>query len=317
MCIIAYKPVEADQISVDTIYNMARVNSDGGGICYINEAGVLEVFKSLNSVTDIINHANLAVDIGSPYLLHFRIRTHGPINFDNCQPLFVDDDHALVHNGMLDVDAFKDRSDSRVFTEDIIATFPLGWFESDGVWLILTDFVGSWNKIAVMNDDGDVRIINEDGGIWDNGVWYSNSSYRRYGYSAYAFADPFLDTERKSCAIEYESDYETEGVNGWDADSILEFKIDKNSKSEFIELPAWTIQYGEHLDESNSLNYFGCYYKHEATCYGCVPIGKDFEDNGEGACCPLGVIMDYTCMLCGEPISRRNAAAMMNERMIF
>ena len=240
MCIIAYKPVEASAISPDTVYTMARINSDGGGICYINEAGKLEVFKTLKDLDGIIGHMSLADDIGSPYLLHFRIRTHGPVNFDNCQPFFVDDSHAIVHNGILNVEAYKDRSDSRVFTEDIVATFPLGWFDSDGVWTIMKDFVGSWNKIAVMRDDGDVRIINEDGGLWDNGIWYSNSSYKSYGYSLYFDSDPREHVDRKSALIEYEDEFVPTGVDGWNPDDILEFEVKKNGEKGTVELPAWT-----------------------------------------------------------------------------
>ena len=58
----------------------------------------------------------------------------------------------------------------------------------------LDEALGAGNKIALLYDDGNYHILNEQQGKWDEGVWYSNHSYKGY-FSTNASALNYDDWE--------------------------------------------------------------------------------------------------------------------------
>lgn len=116
-----------------------------------------------------------------PFLLHFRISTHGTITTDNLHPFIINDNVALIHNGMIDLDGHAKtdhRSDTRFFCEDILATLPYGWQHSAGIHAMIEQ-IGGWSKFVLLDTDQNHYIIGEDAGHWYEGNWYSNNSYKQ------------------------------------------------------------------------------------------------------------------------------------------
>lgn len=116
-----------------------------------------------------------------PFLLHFRISTHGTISVDNLHPFVINDNVALIHNGMVDLtDHSKTdhRSDTRYLCEEILANMPDGWHRSSGVHKLIGE-VGGWSKFVLLDIDHNYSIIGEDAGHWADDNWYSNNSYKQ------------------------------------------------------------------------------------------------------------------------------------------
>lgn len=125
----------------------------------------------------------------SDAMFHARLATHGTINDQNCHPFRVAGDRRLVlgHNGILpmQVPANGNRSDTRIFAEDILPAMGIEILDSYSDRTALEDWLGT-NKMVIMSTHPalkkDYYILNEHHGVDDNGVWYSNCSYRPYIY---------------------------------------------------------------------------------------------------------------------------------------
>ena len=114
------------------------------------------------------------------FLIHFRISTHGTITKDNLHPFVINDDVALIHNGMVDFAGHKSsdkRSDTRYLCEEFLAKMPKGWHLSEGVHNFISE-VGGYSKFVMLDLDNNHAIINENSGHWFEDNWYSNSSYK-------------------------------------------------------------------------------------------------------------------------------------------
>jgi hypothetical protein len=114
-------------------------------------------------------------------VFHFRIKTHGEIDEDNCHPFYINNGRtAFCHNGTLtNIKADKDdkRSDTVKFRDIVLNHLPKNWFRNPGIMTLIGNFVG-YNKLVFMNEHGNVTFMNEKSGDWDNGIWYSNGSYK-------------------------------------------------------------------------------------------------------------------------------------------
>lgn len=115
-----------------------------------------------------------------PFLLHFRISTHGTVTTDNLHP-FVVNDVAMIHNGMVDIKGHSrsdKRSDTRFLCEEILAHLPSGWHMSKGFQAML-DEMGGWSKFVFLGLDNSYSIVGESSGHWFEDNWYSNTSYKQ------------------------------------------------------------------------------------------------------------------------------------------
>jgi hypothetical protein len=50
---------------------------------------------------------------------------------------------------------------------------------------LIQQYIGSGSKLAFLNTKGEINIINDKAGVWDDGVWYSNSGYKATSYFDY------------------------------------------------------------------------------------------------------------------------------------
>ena len=183
MCIAIYQPPRK-RVSEEELKNSFDSNRDGAGFAYINEDyyGVkrIKIRKAL-TFEEFFTKFEKAVanNPASPFLIHFRIKTHGTVDKSNCHPFMIDKDHVFIHNGIITgVGYEKDKSDTRLFNDTILRGLPRGWFYNDVISRLVADFIGS-SKLIIMNRDGKVRICNEKLGHWKNEIWYSNKSYEK------------------------------------------------------------------------------------------------------------------------------------------
>lgn len=183
MCIIVVKPplVHLKKAILKTCYDN---NPHGAGFAYPERDGskvVIEKgffsFKSFWKAYRNIQYMQL------PMLIHFRVATSGKIDKDNCHPWRIDNNHAMVHNGVLSNIGKNSEScsDTGIFVNDIL--IPLFesnqefWKENGFKWLIESSIKKS-NKIAIINNYGDYEIFNEQEGEWEHGAWFSNSTFK-------------------------------------------------------------------------------------------------------------------------------------------
>jgi glutamine amidotransferase len=179
MCIIALKP-EGVTIAKETIQQMFKANKDGAGFMYA-EDGQLHTEKGFFTFEDF--YENYLPHQDKKVALHFRIKTHGEINKENCHPFEVSPTLGLMHNGMIDIEEdHKEFSDTWHFNEKIIKPMyydSRGFLKKSYNLALIKKFIG-FSKLVFLNAKGVHTIVNAEKGVWDGGVWYSNTSYKVY-----------------------------------------------------------------------------------------------------------------------------------------
>ena len=162
--------------------NMASNNNpDGAGMMYARD-GKVHIFKSLKNKEVIAEYKKFREDNHiTPVVLHFRIATDGGITTDNCHPYRVNDDTALVHNGILSnySNQKTNMSDTRLFIVDILSKIDNSVLFTDYMNKLIGQAI-DYNKLIVLNESGLYMIVNEFLGHWDDGKtnWFSNDSYK-------------------------------------------------------------------------------------------------------------------------------------------
>jgi predicted glutamine amidotransferase len=165
--------------------NSWRNNPDGGGFSYFNKQGkpVIQKFMFKSDMYEAYYRAVEKYE-ESPFLVHFRIATHGQVNEDNAHPHRVNENMTLIHNGIIPVlmEKTEKRSDTRVFVDEYLSKLPHNWVDDEELFHMVEEFIG-WSKIVLLNSDSRLKqhvyILNEQDGHWaeDGKTWYSNSSY--------------------------------------------------------------------------------------------------------------------------------------------
>lgn len=192
MCIIIAKP-KGLVLSKRTMKNSWENNDDGAGFVYARD-GKLVIVKELDSFRKFwktyrrhgLDHENV--------LLHFRILSSGKHDINNVHPFLIDDNQALVHNGVLScvkVPVGSDINDTQIFIDEFMRCMvdagtggPVDWVGNELAKEYAEAVIGKWNKMAVINSAGEFAIWNEAEGHWKDECWFSNYSYNyeRYIY---------------------------------------------------------------------------------------------------------------------------------------
>jgi predicted glutamine amidotransferase len=207
MCIIICKP-KGLKLSDEALENSWSNNDDGAGFMWADKGRIrtIKVLKSYARFKKAYDRFRTSEDLDhKAVVLHFRIGTSGHKSIDNCHPFMVNDNVALCHNGILscvDVPANSKVNDTRIF----INKFFKKWDKSgtkdwlaDVEWLsTIEKLIGAYNKFVLMNNRGEVVILNESQGTWDSKCWFSNSDYKYKRYSFMTGAGSYCD---------YENDY--------------------------------------------------------------------------------------------------------------
>jgi hypothetical protein len=127
-------------------------------------------------IEDALNAALDKYASTSPFLIHFRIATHGAVCEDNSHPFPLKGGGAMIHNGMLDIAGIPSGySDSKYFANNVISKLPSNWYRTPHWPEYVDDMIGKGNKIVCLYPDALV-VIGEARGNWKEGIWYSNLS---------------------------------------------------------------------------------------------------------------------------------------------
>src|SRR3990170_9056739 len=115
MCIMIAK--NKDLILKEKILkNCFNNNPDGAGFCVENEDKSFTIEKGFFSFESF--YSAFQPHETKKALLHFRIRTHGDTDIENCHPFEVSDTIVFAHNGIIsNVPTNKNKSDTRVFKD--------------------------------------------------------------------------------------------------------------------------------------------------------------------------------------------------------
>ncbi len=182
MCLAIYKPA-GKLIPRDHLFNGFQSNKDGAGMSF-NENGQLVVRKGYFDFESF--YTEYLKNEDRQMLIHFRWATHGHKNEFNCHPWLIQDKDysvSVIHNGVISIESTDEMSDTGHFVHGWLA--PLIKRHSrklafDPVFKkIIEEFVGSYNKVAILDSYGRFTIYNENQGAWDGGVWYSNTNYKQ------------------------------------------------------------------------------------------------------------------------------------------
>ena len=113
-------------------------------------------------------------------LIHFRIRTHGETNTENCHPFTVNENVVFIHNGIINnVTAKGAESDTIVFNtqylQSIVRNFGEQALKNPTVQALIEHFIG-YSKLAFfIKGEKDFVIYNKSmGNESKDGIWFSN-----------------------------------------------------------------------------------------------------------------------------------------------
>lgn len=177
MCIIAYAP-KGIEISKEHLKNSWEGNSHGAGIMYAHQGKVI-VKKEMTSFETFYNYYLEALELDVNIVMHFRISTSGGINLQNVHPFKVNKGLYFCHNGVLDITVPKDSpiNDTQIFNNQLLKNLPDGFLFNDGIMSLIGYAIGT-SKFVFLDKYGNVKIVNERLGEWNEGAWFSNTSYK-------------------------------------------------------------------------------------------------------------------------------------------
>lgn len=168
MCQIIYKPV-GKAFNFSYLDKAQKYNKDGYGVMWY-EDGTAKKYTTLDYTT--FKLVMRALEKKS-CVVHLRNTTVGTTSLDNCHPFTIPTGY-MMHNGTIfSLKEYQSKqSDTAKLARILMNT---SYTKISDVAPLLQCIIGDTiNRLVFLEDSGEVTIINEDLGIWDEGVWYSN-----------------------------------------------------------------------------------------------------------------------------------------------
>lgn len=108
--------------------------------------------------------------------VHFRMRTSGNVDLENCHPYEIGDGVLLMHNGVITSvpEKYVEYSDTWHLGELIQPMAEKGWLTEPKFIEMLTHLVDKGNKLVLLDKHG-FHFVNQDEGTEYQGLWYSNT----------------------------------------------------------------------------------------------------------------------------------------------
>jgi glutamine amidotransferase len=182
MCIVISKP-RGRAVKRDVYETCFDNNKDGAGFIVREKTGELRMEKGFFTFKEFWEH--FQPHQSKQAIIHFRIKTHGKLDLDNCHPFWVKENSlAFAHNGIISaVDTSSDEtmSDTWHFNEAILQHLQDKMGEEFIFDPIIQELISGYigiNKLAFIHQDGRTLIFNKSLGTMEDGVWFSNYSYR-------------------------------------------------------------------------------------------------------------------------------------------
>lgn len=143
--------------------------------------------QALESMIAFWNHyAEAAEQAGGEFAAHFRMRTHGDIDHENCHPYPIADGAQLMHNGILKHGNHADtsKSDTWHYAEKLrplVEEYGTSILRHPAMQEVISDDITGSNRF-VLGAPGwsEFAILNKNTGVEFNGAWLSNT----YAWSA-------------------------------------------------------------------------------------------------------------------------------------
>lgn len=274
----------------DYLFNASENNPDGFGFA-VNHGDRIVTGRSMKHERLIERFMDEMGKSKNPVgMFHARYTTHGTTTIENNHPFRVDGryDTVLAHNGIMPITPRKgdDRSDTRIFAEDILGSVGLEQLDSKAGMQNLENFIGA-SKVAILTNAPELRdsvyILNESMGDWDGDIWWSNSthkySYYKNNYSHGGYANSWDEQAWSGTS--------TIGKGNWWNDPNDEYVKLSDVKSEDIH------------------------------CLTCLKV-LSMEDLSAGICDVCNTCLDciehFTDCMCYTPeVARKNLPANINE----
>lgn len=185
MCVIVHVNAKKS-IAKETLRDCFFTNRDGWGIMWAHN----DKLHMVKDKTHFDDFYDIWKDVprDAERAIHFRIRTAGEINKANCHPFAINENIAMMHNGMIDAVMLNDKmSDTYNFVENELKPIVSKWpdfMKAQAFSKLMGDVTGH-SKLLFMNNKGDVLKIRENVWVERNGIYFSNSnSFRTYNYGA-------------------------------------------------------------------------------------------------------------------------------------
>ncbi len=202
MCIICVLPI-GTTISDEELKNCWDNNDDGAGFMYVNPISGNIAIKKFMNFDRFKKSFRSTFDLhkkDTPFVLHFRIGTHGANSIENVHPFRVNDNVAFCHNGVIScVETAGTMSDTRAFNEVFMKDLPHNFTRNKSVMTMINQLIGhNYNKLVFLDRDKNITIVNESLGEKSEGRWFSNGSFRRYSrgmFSSGAFYPNWCDND--------------------------------------------------------------------------------------------------------------------------
>lgn len=179
MCIAIFKPA-GKTIEKDRLAQCFKANPDGAGfmVAKNKELIILKGFFTFDEFWEAYQPYENEVAA-----IHFRIRTHGAIDVENCHPFAINKSLGFIHNGIISGFGLEKTSDTHHFNQMILKPLVNKYgnniLVNPSVKYLIESKIG-YSKFVVLDRHGNHSIFNKDKGNWNDEVWYSNYSYKPY-----------------------------------------------------------------------------------------------------------------------------------------
>lgn len=180
MCVLVVKPANVSMPSYEDLKAMYNRNPHGCGF-----ATPSRIYKTMSFAKFV--HELDKVEDSEPCIIHLRLATHGSIGTKNCHPfkgrLADGSDIYFAHNGILDINAVGDMTDSETaFKYRFIPVANNCGLYSRSFDRVVNDIIG-YSKFAFLHD-GEVRTYGHfteyKGLLCSNMLWYRPSHREMY-----------------------------------------------------------------------------------------------------------------------------------------
>ena len=131
-------------------------------------------------------YAEAAEQAGGEFAAHFRMRTHGDIDHENCHPYPIAEGAQLMHNGILKHGNAADtsKSDTWHYAEKLrplVEEYGTSILRHPAMQEVISDDITGSNRFVIGAPGwNEFAILNKNTGVEFNGAWLSNT----YAWSA-------------------------------------------------------------------------------------------------------------------------------------
>jgi len=204
---LIFHPKSAEPFKRHEFYDFTRRNPHGFGAAWIGTDGQLRYDKGLHTLDAQwkLYRELLGTSTGD-IVLHWRLRTSGPVAPANCHPFVANDTTLVFHNGILNWRSTATMSDTQCFIADHLEpTLRKHKKITKKVHRALVAKIESGNKLALWTaGEKKPRLVGEYRGLWHRGRWYSNT---------YAWTMPYSAQPTKTANRVYSSKYFNDEIN--------------------------------------------------------------------------------------------------------